>query len=278
MATRKVATGKSKAEAEERGTAERPITRAHNPVVVMEGGGVPVHRALPSHEVPYEEVDPFLLLDVFDASEMSSRGEGPAFPKHPHRGFEILTYLLSGATTHAGSIGDGTVVRGGGLQKITTGRGIWHGEGPDPGSDEPVRGLQLWVNLARKDKGIDPEYQILEPEAVPVEEQGGAKVRVLVGEPSSIRLRTPALYLDVTVSPGATFRRTIPRDFQGFVYVLSGRGSFGAKGTEGKGGQLLVLGQGDALSAKATNGPLRFMLAAARPRREPVRWNGPFVD
>jgi redox-sensitive bicupin YhaK (pirin superfamily) len=278
MVTRRVVAGKSKGEGTGREPAERAITRVHNPVVVMEGGGVPVRRALPSHEVPYEEVDPFLLLDVFDASEMSSRGEGPAFPKHPHRGFEILTYLLSGATTHSGSVGDGTVVRGGGLQKITTGRGIWHGEGPDPGSHEPVRGLQLWVNLARKDKGIDPEYQVLEPEDVPVEDQNGVRVRVLAGEGSPVRLRTPAVYLDVTVSRGATLRRSVPIDLQGFVYVINGRGKFGAKGTGGEGGQLLVLGPGDAITVTAGAEPLRFMLAAARPYGEPVRWNGSFVD
>ncbi len=258
--------------------AERQITIVYNPVETMEGAGVIIKRALPSHDVPYEDIDPFLLLDVFDSSEDSLQGSGPAFPKHPHRGFEILTYLLRGTASNTGTVGDGTVVKAGGIQKITTGRGIWHGEGGGAEDAGPVQGLQLWINLARAEKSINPDYQVLQPEEVPVKKVGGATVRTLVGEGSPIRLRTPTLYLDVTVPQGPGFTAEVPSEHHGFVFVLEGAGRFGSKGTLGKKGQLLVLGSGRDLKVAPAEGSLRFILGAAKPRGEPVRWNGPFVD
>ncbi len=255
---------------------ERPISRVIEPREVMEGAGVIVRRALPSHEIPYEEIDPFLLLDDFDTSHPSFQGE--AFPKHPHRGFEIITYLLSGEAGHADDFGNRSVVRGGGLQKITAGKGMWHEEGPTSGSEEPTRGLQLWINLAQKDKRIPPDYQALDPEDVPAEEDDGTRVRVLVGDESPVHLHTPALYLDVTVPAGGTFSHDTPADHQGFIYVLEGRGTFGSNGVEAREGQLLVLGAGERVTMSSGTEETRFMLAVGHAHREPIRWAGPFVD
>lgn len=258
------------------GRAERSILSVVEPVDVVEGAGVMVHRALPSAEVPYERIDPFLLLAIFDTPDQHREDVG--FPRHPHRGFEIITYLLKGAAGHADDLGNRSVVHGGGLQKITAGRGMWHEEGSVAGKREPTGGLQLWINLAQSQKGIPPEYQALEAPGVPVEEAGAATVRTLVGEPSPIHLHTPTIYLDVTLPSGGALRRTIPRDYQGFVYVRDGRGEFGSPTTEGWEGQLLLLGPGEDLSVRAPAGPVRFMLAAGKPHREPILWSDPFVD
>lgn len=243
---------------------------------VMEGAGVLVRRALPSGKVPYSEIDPFLLLDFFDSSHPSF--EGLAFPRHPHRGFEIITYLLSGEAAHKDDSGNSTVIRGGGLQKITAGRGIWHEEGPAQSDEEPTRGLQLWINLAKKDKKVPPDYQSLEPEDVPTLDSGSASLRILAGEGSEIRLHTPSVYLDVTVREGKGHLQDVPADYQGFVLVVEGRGRFGANGVEAGEGQLLVYGQGGDLPVESSEGEVRFLLAGGRPHREPVLWNGPFVD
>src|SRR6266511_3880562 len=88
---------------------------------VMEGAGVPVTRVLPSRDATYGMVDPWLLLDEF---KMESFG-GESFPPHPHRGFEIVTYMIRGSANHTDSEGNSGEVRDGGLQRITAGRGIW---------------------------------------------------------------------------------------------------------------------------------------------------------
>src|SRR5262245_36779674 len=104
----------------------RSVERVAETQVVMEGAGVPVRRALPSRVATYNLVDPFLLLDHFRADTRAMEG---GFPPHPHRGFEIVTYVVEGAAAHSDSEGNEGVVRAGGLQRITAGRGIWHGEG-----------------------------------------------------------------------------------------------------------------------------------------------------
>jgi redox-sensitive bicupin YhaK (pirin superfamily) len=248
-----------------------------------EGAGAFVYRALPVAGIG--AVDPFLLLDEFSVSPPAG------FPLHPHRGFEIITYMVEGAFAHGDSAGNQSTVAAGGLQKITAGRGIEHSETPmAPGRNT---GLQLWINLARAQKGVEPDYQQLQAGEVPVEQRDGATVRVLAGADSPIRLHTPALYLDVALAPGATFTQPVPADWQGFAYVLSGGGQFGANRAQGRRRQVLVFGASseegagsggtpagdDSITVTAAAGePLRFALAAGHPHREPVRWRGPFVD
>ena len=84
---------------------------------------------------------------------------------------------------------------------------MWHAEGI--GEDElrvgkagtEMRGILFWVNLARKDKGVEPSAHLLDPQDVPVRQEGEAIVRVLVGEASPVELGTPGLILDVEL-PG----------------------------------------------------------------------------
>lgn len=241
-------------------------------------GGL-VKRAIPSNEIDYNQVDPFLLLDIFDAS-MLPAGKIRSFSEHPHRGFEIITYRLSGPDMKqvvTNDDGSKTAITGA-LMRVTTGRGMSHGEeATKEKGKEHLKGLQLWINLAKKDKKLPFDYQALKAEEIPVAEKAGYKVRFLVGGDSPVHLRTPAIYLDVTVLPAATFSWDIPQDYQGFVYVLSGVGKVGSNDVEVKEGQFLVLGPGQRLQATASS-ELRFVLAAGRPHREPVRWNGPFVD
>ena len=243
--------------------------------VVMEGAGVPVRRVLPSREVPYRLVDPYLLLDEF---RMESFGGGESFPPHPHRGFEIITYMLQGTGHHTDSEGNAGAVRAGGLQRITAGRGIWHGEGGGEGPPGPVHGLQLWINLAQAQKRIPPGYQAVQAEEIPEQTVGDARVRVLVGEGSPTRLQTPALYLDVQVPPQGHTAIAVPEGFQGFAYVMEGDGRFGSTGAAASAGQIVVLGPGGPFAAAGGPRGVRFVLAAGAPHREPVRFNGPFVD
>jgi hypothetical protein len=241
---------------------------------VLEGAGVPVRRVLPSREATYQLVDPFLLLDHF---RMENTG-GESFPPHPHRGFEIVTYFIQGTGHHSDSEGNQGTVRAGGLQRITAGRGMWHGEGGGEGEQGPVDGLQMWINLARAEKGIPPGYQQVQPEEIPVKQVGDATVRVLVGEGSPTKLRTPAVYLDVRLPAGGQTEIAVPAGFQGFAYVMDGGGTFGSNRAGAEAGQIVVLGPGGSFAAEAGAEGARFILGAGQPHREPVRFNGPYVD
>jgi redox-sensitive bicupin YhaK (pirin superfamily) len=202
---------------------------------------------------------------------------GEAFPPHPHRGFEIVTYMLAGAASHTDSEGNSGTVQAGGLQRITAGRGIWHGEGGG-GATGPVHGLQLWINLARSQKSIAPGYQAVQAGDIPERTMSDARVRVLVGDGSPTRLQTPAVYYDVRLPADGRVAVPLPATFQGFAYVLAGSGTFGANRAAAGAQQIVVLGTGAQFPVQAGGDGVSFVLAAGQPHREPVRFNGPFVD
>lgn len=104
-------------------------------------------------------------------------------------------------------------------------------------------------------------------------------MKVLVGPQSPLKILTPMVYLDVKVAPGGRFEWDVPQGHQGFVYVFAGSAHFPADGSRAAGGQVAVLGEGGGLALEQEGaGELSFVLAAGQPHREPVLWNGPFVD
>src|SRR3989442_11350785 len=165
--------------------------------------GIPVLEALPSRTVPYEQVDPFILVHEgrMRLSDMTN-----VDTKHPHRGFDNLWYVIEGSASTGHSTGPGGAMerarlRKGALLALRTGRGAWHAEAL--GADEIGEGLAdtefrsvlFWVNLARKDKHAEPSAQVVQPEQIPVRHEGDAAIRVLVGEGSPGHLGTPGLIL-----------------------------------------------------------------------------------
>ncbi|RMH38120.1 MAG: pirin family protein, partial [Gammaproteobacteria bacterium] len=113
--------------------------------LVPEGDGVTVQRLMP---VPgLRHFDPFVLWDHFDIA-------GGGFPPHPHRGFEAITWLFSGAMHHKDNLGNAGTIHAGGAQRFTAGRGITHSEMPE----SAAAGIQLWINLPQRLKSIEPDY------------------------------------------------------------------------------------------------------------------------
>ncbi|XP_051177105.1 pirin-like protein [Lolium perenne] len=239
-----------------------------------EGQGATVRRSIGRHEL--RNLDPFLMLDEFSVSKPAG------FPDHPHRGFETVTYMLDGAFTHQDFSGHKGTIRTGDVQWMTAGRGIVHSE--MPASDGVQKGLQLWINLAAKDKMIEPRYQELQSKDISCASQDGVDVRIIAGEAFGVRspvyTRTPTMYMDFTMQPGSQLHQPIPAGWNAFVYIIEGEGVFGReKAAPTAAHHCLVLGaDGDGLSVWNRSGaPLRFALAAGQPLKEPVVQHGPFV-
>lgn len=230
-----------------------------------EGAGARVRRLFPIPGRP--SVDPFVLLDEFNV-------QAPAgFPLHPHRGFEGVTYMLEGSFLHRDSLGNAGRVIAGGMQRFTAGSGLAHSEMPgDPGAN---RGIQLWANLAKADKALHPSWQQIEPEDIPVLEEGGTRIRILAGEGSPLALRTAVTYEDIELAPGTEVRRRVPEGQRGFAYVLSGAAMLDGLATAD--GEARPVEAGDILLVAGDAGA-RAILLAGRPHGEPIRQYGPFVD
>jgi len=248
--------------------------------------GFPVLEALPSRGAPYNRVDPFILVHearirLSDVAKVDTR--------HPHRGFDNLWYVLEGSASTGHSTGPGGAVERarlseGALLALRTGRGAWHAEalGADElqegQADAEFRSVLFWVNLARKDKQVAPSAQVVQPEQIPVRQQGDATVRVLVGEGSAVRLGTPALILDVELPTGGQVTTPVPPGFQGFAYVLEGEAAFGANRRRARPAQLVLLGPGEELAVTDAAPGTRFLLMTGQPYGEVPVFNGPYVD
>ncbi len=248
--------------------------------------GTPVLEALPSRSVPYEQVDPFILVHE---GRMRLSNMTNVDTKHPHRGFDNLWYVVEGSASTGHSTGPGGAMERarlseGALLALRTGRGAWHAEaiGEDEIreglGDTEFRGVLFWVNLARKDKQVEPSAQVLQPEQIPVRHEGDASVRVLVGEGSPVHLGTPALILDIELPEGGQVTTPVPPGFQGFAYVLEGEGTFGANLRPARPPQLVLLGPGEAFTVTEAAPGTRYLLMAGQPYGEVPVFNGPFVD
>jgi redox-sensitive bicupin YhaK (pirin superfamily) len=172
----------------------------------------------------------------------------------------------------------------GALLALRTGRGAWHAEAIgadelDEGqTDGEFRGVLVWVNLARKDKQMEPSALVVPPEQIPARQVGDATVRVLVGEGSPVRLGTPALILDVELPTGGEVTTPLPAEFQGFAYVLEGEAAFGANRRRAKPAQLVLLGPGEVFTLANASPGMRYLLMAGKPYGEAPVFKGPFVD
>jgi quercetin 2,3-dioxygenase len=264
----------------------------------IEGAGVHLHRAFGFHELP--QLDPFLLLDDFHNSD--ERNFLPGFPWHPHRGIETITYLLEGQVDHGDSMGNRGVIAPGDVQWMTAGNGIIHQEMPRSGPGGGNWGFQLWANLPRSHKMMDPRYRGLVRDDIPEADlDDGVRVKVICGNVGGIQgpvtdIVTDPQYLDVFVPAGAGLRYQFPSSHTVFAYVYEGRGSFaprhdpfayGATPPQWLdvsldcrlGPETLVLYErrGDEILVTAEDGPLRFLLVSGKPIGEPVAWYGPIV-
>jgi redox-sensitive bicupin YhaK (pirin superfamily) len=267
------------------------VETAERDVVLVEDAhtrpmmGLEILEPLPSAHIPYSQVDPFIL--VHEGVVPANFGAS-VDTTHPHRGFDNLWYAISGSSSTGHSTGPGgsmerARLETGSLLKLRTGRGVLHADslGEDQiraGTATEMRSILFWVNLARKDKGAEPTAQVLQPQDVPVRQEGDAVVRTLVGDGSPIELGTPGLILDVELPRGGAFGTSIPSDFNGFVYMLEGEASFGANARRARRSQIAVLGPGRALSVVDAQPGTRFVVMTGRPYGEAPIYNGPYVD
>jgi redox-sensitive bicupin YhaK (pirin superfamily) len=248
--------------------------------------GIEVLEPVPARRVPYELSDPYIL--VHEATVPINSDRAKVATTHPHRGFDNLWYIISGTASTGHSTGPGGTferaqLETGGLLKIRTGRGVHHAE--DIGAEQlregktgEFRSVLFWVNLARKDKRVEPTAQVVRPADLPITTEGDAIIRTLVGSGSPIELGTPGLILDVELPKGGSLSVPVSPDFNAFVWMIEGAASIGANGQAARRSQIAVLGPGGALTVSDARPGTRFMLMAGKPYREEPIYNGPYVD
>ena len=242
-------------------------------IQTSDGAGVNLTRIIGSPEL--NMLDPFLLLDEFGSDNPNDYLAG--FPPHPHRGFETVTYMINGKFTHKDTAGNEGHLTDGGVQWMTAGKGVIHSEMPEQ-TEGLVRGFQLWINLPKEKKMIDPSYHDIQANQIPSVSFKEGQVKVISGEYESIvgpgKPFTGVLYLDVHLNKKGKLSIPIEKNWNSFIYVYEGElkvNNIVSKGV------LAVLETDGTFDCESTIDETKFILVAGEPIGEPVSRGGPFV-
>jgi redox-sensitive bicupin YhaK (pirin superfamily) len=221
----------------------------------------------------------------------------PGFPQHPHRGFETLTVARRGLIDHSDSLGAAGRFGRGDAQWMTAGRGIVHAEMfplLDKDAPNPVELFQIWINLPKKDKMVQPHYTMLWSQDIPIrsfsDEAGRTtKVTVIAGQlddaippappPHSWASRPDS---DVAVWSGHMqphARHTLPAaqpTSNRSLYFFRGKDMVVA-GQKVTGGQRIRLKADAQILLEAGDEECEWLLLQGKPIGERVVQHGPFV-
>jgi hypothetical protein len=260
----------------------RRAVRVVVPARPFDMDGIPVRQPMPHPGLA--ELDPFLLLHhVVVEHEGGHRPQEDGVPPHPHRGFEPVTFIYRGGVHHRDSRGHDSVIGAGGVQWITAGMGLVHSERPpralsEQGGTQEL--IQLWINLPARAKFVQPRYQGLQRDALPVFEKDGVRVQVVAGAfedlVGPVETHTPVTARNITLARGARFEAPLPEGQAAFAYLLDGL--VRVNGSETVRGLKLVAFEpgGDTALFEALE-DTRMLLMAGAPLGEPVVRSGPFV-
>lgn len=251
------------------------VKRVVQGVATSDGAGVNLNRVVGTQQL--RNMDPFLMFDEFKSDEPNDYLAG--FPKHPHRGFETVTYMLAGAMEHQDHMGNKGVLTPGTVQWMTAGRGVIHSEMPKQ-VDGLLWGFQLWLNLPAKRKMIDAAYQEFGAEEIPsaVDEQGVER-KVIAGHSLGVdgvivAPDTDPLYVDVRMPENTTLTHPLSESHAVMIYVY--QGEIEIEGQVVESGQMAVLNSGKQVRM-AANAKSGVLLLGGQPLNEPIVQHGPFV-
>jgi len=213
--------------------------------------GHAVHGWLDSHHT-------FSFADYYDSKHSDFRSlrvinedrvaPGQGFGTHPHREMEIISYVLEGALQHRDSIGTGSIIRPGDVQRMSAGTGVAHSE-YNASKTEPVHFLQIW--LLPNERGIKPSY---EQKAFPDTEKRG-RLRVVASPDSrdgSVAIHTDALVYAGLFDKGEAAELRLDRGRHAWVHVARGKVRVNAR--ELKAGDGAALSQEDVIRIEGVDG------------------------
>jgi redox-sensitive bicupin YhaK (pirin superfamily) len=231
----------------------------------------------------YSHTDPFLLLDYAAPRHFAPSEHQRGVGEHPHRGFETVTFAIQGEIAHRDSGGGGGVISAGGVQWMTAGSGLVHEELFSPAftrSGGQLEMVQLWVNLPRERKWMQPRYQGYDAAAFPVLPLGDEmRIRLIAGTyngakgPCQSQSPMTALFLESDGNGAAEL--VLPPKTNTICLVL--RGSVAVSGEGCSAGDLVVFHAAGEIVPVACKGGCQILVLNAVPLNEPMVSHGPFV-
>jgi quercetin 2,3-dioxygenase len=248
------------------------------------GDGFPV-RNIFSYDGDAAVLSPFLHLDYAGPENFPPSEKRRGVGAHPHRGFETVTIAYSGEVEHRDSSGGGGTIRPGDVQWMTAASGIVHEE--FHGADYAKRGgpfemIQLWVNLAAKDKKAPPGYQSIADAQIPRVElpDGAGTLRVIAGEYQGTQgpahTFSPMNVWDLRLEGGKRAEFEVPDGWTAALFVLKGRIRLDSGGSAGAAELAVLQRAGESFGIEALEDTTLLFLNG-QPIDEPIVGHGPFV-
>lgn len=259
----------------------KTIKRAH-PAVRDDIADLTTRRPVPGRDV--DQIDPFLFLNHHGPQVYAPRNRGLPFGPHPHRGFETVTFILTGELAHRDSAGHESIIKEGGIQWMTAGSGLVHAEiSPEEFMRQggPLEILQLWVNLPPHLKMTTPRYIGLQKPDIPEikSDDGNVTVNLISGEWQGQKGAMKPL-LDIfmsTVELKAGARVSFPGVANRNVFLYVVRGAIKVAGQSAPHWHLIELNEdGDSVDIEADSDAV-LLFGHAEPIGAPVVAYGPFV-
>lgn len=171
-------------------------------------GGFKVHRTLPSR--PRTMVGPFVFFDQMGPAHLEV-GNGIDVRPHPHINLSTVTFLFGGAIDHRDSLGTRQRIEPGAVNLMTAGHGIVHSErspGDERAQGPELSGIQTWLALPEKFEEMDPAFEHVRADQLPVIDGTQAQARVIMGKlwgataPTTTYADT--IYADIQIAPGGS--------------------------------------------------------------------------
>ena len=195
----------------------------------------------------------FSFADYYDPREMGFGSlrvinedrvqAGMGFGTHPHRDMEIISYVLEGALEHRDSLGTGSIIRPGDVQRLSAGTGVRHSE-LNPSDREAVHFLQIWIEP--KVRGVKPSY---EQQSFSAEQKRG-RLRLVAspgGADGSLTIHQDAWVFAALLDGADALTYALPEGHNAYVHI--------ARGTVALNGETLAAGDGAKIAAETE---LRF--------------------
>lgn len=262
-----------------------------------DGVGVRLRRAIGNRQI--RNLSPFLMLDHFRISE------GAGFADHPHRGQTTVTYMLDGYVEHEDFAGHRGIIGPGDIQWMCVGRGMVHAEMPvhydEQGNKKPIpEGMQLWLDLPKSAKMMNPSYQELASKEMPYQtpraaepketEGEGWRVKVIAGRSHGVESPVTwpngagCWFMDIELQPHGWIFQELPSGWNTVIYVLDGTLRISEGEAHYHRHELLVLttpgpvdGTDGVRISNPTSEPARLILISGEPMKHQVVQYGPFV-
>jgi redox-sensitive bicupin YhaK (pirin superfamily) len=233
-----------------------------------------------------KRMSPFLLMDYapvhyFPPNNGAPRGVG----SHPHRGIETVTIAYKGKVEHNDSTGAGGVIEEGGIQWMTSGKGILHKEYHEKNFSKKggeMQMVQLWVNLPAKDKMTEPKYQNIENKDLAKVDLGNGigTIDIIAGEfekskgPASSF--TPMSLFNVKLNKGKGTSLSFNESHNTGLLIIKGNVTINNKERAPTNHFVLFENKGKEFTIKAED-EAEILVLSGEPIDEPIASYGPFV-